>query len=90
MTRKIAISISDRSFEYLQQKTNNRSQFIENLLLQQQKQDLESELEQAYKDQENDPEFHREIAAWDCVTGDGIDEESDSSAEAFDIKNLYA
>ena len=73
MTKKIAISLSDRIFEYLEEVTDNRSAFIENLIAQQQEKDFASKLEQAYIDQENDSEFQEEIALWDCTVGDGID-----------------
>jgi hypothetical protein len=72
VSKKIAVSISDRSFEYLNQVTNNRSAFIDNLIAKQQQKDLETRLEQAYIDQENDPEFQQEIVDWDCTVGDGI------------------
>lgn len=77
MSKKIAVSISDRNFEYLNQVTNNRSAFIDNLIAKQQQKDLETRLEQAYIDQENDPNFHQEIADWDCTIGDGINEKAD-------------
>lgn len=72
MTKKIAISLSDYAFAYLNEVTDNRSAYLENSIFQQQQKDFEAKLEQAYIDQENDPEFHEEIAAWDCTTGDGI------------------
>ncbi len=30
------------------------------------------ELEDAYKDQANDPEFQEEISVWDVTVGDGL------------------
>ncbi len=30
------------------------------------------ELEDAYKDQANDPEFQEEISVWDVAVGDGL------------------
>jgi predicted Zn-dependent protease len=77
VSKKIAVSISDRNFEYLNQVTGNRSAFIDNLISKQQQQDLETRLEQAYIKQENDPEFQQEIADWDCTVGDGISEKAD-------------
>ena len=73
MSKKIAISLSDRTFQYLDQVTDNRSAFIEQLIVEKQDRDFKTKLEQAYIDQESDPEFHEEIAAWDCTVGDGID-----------------
>ncbi len=73
MTQKIAISLSNSTFKYLEQVAENRSAFIEDLIIQQQKKDFAKNLEQAYIDQENDPEFHEEIKLWDSTAGDGID-----------------
>jgi predicted CopG family antitoxin len=72
---KITISISDRAFEYLNSATDNRSKFINDLIERQEQLNFEQRLEQAYIDQELDPEFHREKQLWECVSGDGIDED---------------
>lgn len=72
---KIGINISDRSLKYLDKAAKNRSAFIDRLIEEKRKKDFQEELEKAYIDQENDPEFHAEVEAWDCVVGDGIDEE---------------
>jgi hypothetical protein len=34
-------------------------------------------LEQAYIDQEQDPEFHTEKQLWECALGDGLDDSVD-------------
>lgn len=72
MTSKITISIEASLLEYLDSKTDNRSKFINELVRSQAQKDFELELESAYIDQENDPEFQAEIKLWDCVSGDGI------------------
>ncbi len=72
---KITISISDRAFEYLNSTTDNRSKFINDLIERQEQLNFEQRLEQAYIDQEQDPEFHLEKQLWECVSGDGIDED---------------
>ncbi len=74
MTRKITISLEDAVFDYLNQKTSNRSSYINDLIIRQQKIEQDKLLEQAYIDQENDPEFHREKQLWECTTGDGLDD----------------
>lgn len=73
MTRKITISLEDSIYEYLSNKTDNRSGYINDLIAQQQKIEQEKILEQAYIDQENDPEFHQEKQLWECTVGDGLD-----------------
>lgn len=70
---KIGISISDRSFKYVNSVTDNRSKFINDLIEQHEQMILEHRLEQAYINQELDPEFQIEKQLWECVSGDGID-----------------
>ena len=72
MAAKITISLDESLIEFIDQRTNNRSKFISELLSQLKQKEFEAELEKAYIDQENDPEFQQEIAAWDCVAGDGL------------------
>ena len=74
MTRKITISLEDSVYEYLADKTDNRSAYINDLIAQQRKIEQERLLEQAYIDQENDPEFHQEKQLWECTVGDGIED----------------
>ena len=74
MTRKITISLEDSVYEYLADKTDNRSGYINDLIAQQRKIEQERLLEQAYIDQENDPEFHQEKQLWECTVGDGLED----------------
>ena len=74
MTAKISINIDDRAFEFLKQVTNNRSAYINNLLLEKEREQLEEKLRQAYREQNQDPEFHQSIKDWDVTVGDGLDE----------------
>lgn len=71
---KITISISDRAYRYLNSATENRSKFINDLIEQQEQTDFECKLEQAYIDQEQDPEFHLEKQLWECTISDGLDD----------------
>lgn len=73
MTKRVSICLEDSVLEFLDQITNNRSAYINELLAQQQRINLERELEAAYKEQAEDPQFQSEIKAWDCTVGDGID-----------------
>ena len=74
MTAKITINIDDRAFEFLKQVTTNRSAYINNLLLEKEREQLEEKLRQAYREQNQDPEFQQSIKDWDVTVGDGLDE----------------
>jgi len=73
MASKITINIDDRAFEFLKQITNNRSAYINNLLLEKEREQLREELRQAYREQNQDPEFQQSIKDWDVTVGDGLD-----------------
>lgn len=72
MTTKITINIDDRVFEFLKQVTNNRSAYINNLLLEKEREQLQEKLKQAYREQNQDPEFQQSIKDWDITVGDGL------------------
>ncbi len=74
MTAKITINIDDRAFEFLKQITTNRSAYINQLLLEKEREQLEEKLRQAYREQNQDPEFQQSIKDWDVTVGDGLDE----------------
>ncbi|MGK7892155.1 MAG: hypothetical protein AB4372_00480 [Xenococcus sp. (in: cyanobacteria)] len=74
MASKITINIDDRAFEFLKQVTTNRSAYINNLLLEKEREQLEEKLRQAYREQNQDPEFQQSIKDWDVTVGDGLDE----------------
>ncbi len=73
MAAKITINIDDRAFNFLKQVTNNRSAYINNLLLEKEREQLENELRQAYREQNQDLEFQQSIKDWDVTVGDGLD-----------------
>ena len=51
----------------------SNSQFINKILSKEQKRQLLQELENAYIELANDPEYQAEIELWDVTVGDGID-----------------
>ncbi len=73
MAAKIIINVDDRAYNFLKQITNNRSAYINNLLLEKEQEQLEAELRQAYREQNQDPEFQQSIKDWDVTIGDGLD-----------------
>ena len=75
MVAKITISIEDRAYSFLEKVTDNRSAYINSLILAKEREQLEAELRQAYKEQNQDPEFKQAMKDWDVTVGDGLDEE---------------
>lgn len=74
MAAKITINIEDRAYSFLEQVTDNRSAYINSLLLEKEREKLEDELRQAYREQNQDPEFKQALEDWDVTVGDGLDE----------------
>lgn len=74
MAAKITINIEDRAYSFLEKVTDNRSAYINSLLLEKEREKLEDELRQAYREQNQDPEFKQAIEDWDVTVGDGLDE----------------
>ena len=74
MAAKITINIEDRAFNFLEQVTDNRSAYINSLILEKEREKLEQELRQAYREQNQDSEFQQAIKDWDVTVGDGLDE----------------
>lgn len=72
MTKKVSITLDDEILDFVDQLTSNRSSFINNILWKEKKRVLMKELEDAYNDQANDPDFQEEISVWDVTVGDGL------------------
>lgn len=64
--------LDDEVLKFVDQLANNRSSFINDILLKEKKRIFMKELEDAYKEQVNDSEFQEEISAWDVTAGDGL------------------
>jgi Arc/MetJ-type ribon-helix-helix transcriptional regulator len=74
MKQKIAVTLDEDLVAFLDAvASGNRSDYINNLLREQRKQVLETELIAALKSDASDPDYQAEIAVWDSVVGDGID-----------------
>ncbi|NJR38923.1 MAG: hypothetical protein HC781_08900 [Leptolyngbyaceae cyanobacterium CSU_1_4] len=72
MSKKVSITLDDEVLEFVDQRSGNRSSFI-NRVLQKEKQRLfMKDLANAYREQANDPEFQEEVAVWDIAVGDGL------------------
>lgn len=72
MSKKVSITLDDEVLDFVDQLTSNRSSFINDILWKEKKRILMKELENAYKEQVNDPEFQEEIVAWDVTVNDGL------------------
>ena len=72
MSKKVSITLDDEVLKFVDQLADNRSSFINDILLKEKKRIFMKELEDAYKEQVNDPEFQAEISDWDVTAGDGL------------------
>jgi predicted nucleic acid-binding protein len=73
MVQKISITLDAEVLAFIDSKTKNRSQLINQVFAKLKKQDALVQLEQAYVEQSRDPEEIEEIELWDLVVGDEID-----------------
>jgi len=72
MSKKVSITLDDEVLDFVDQLARNRSSFINEVLWQEKRRIFMKELEEAYKDQANDPELQQEISVWDVTAGDGL------------------
>jgi metal-responsive CopG/Arc/MetJ family transcriptional regulator len=72
MSKKVSITLDDEVLDFVDRLASNRSSFINDVLWKEQQRIFMKELEDAYKDQVNDPEFQEEISVWDVTVGDGL------------------
>jgi metal-responsive CopG/Arc/MetJ family transcriptional regulator len=73
MSRKISITLDDEILNFIDQRTNNRSSFINEILWHEKQRSFVQELAEAYRDQSSDPALLEEASAWDVTAGDGLD-----------------
>ena len=72
MSKKVSITLDDEVLDFVDRLASNRSRFINDVLWQEKRRVFMKELEDAYKDQANDPEIQAEISVWDIAVGDGL------------------
>jgi metal-responsive CopG/Arc/MetJ family transcriptional regulator len=72
MSKKVSITLDDEVLDFVDRLASNRSSFINDVLWQEKRRIFMKELEDAYKDQANDPESQEEISVWDIAVGDGL------------------
>jgi len=73
MSRKVSITLDDEILEFIDGFASNRSSFINAILQKERQRIFLQELEAAYTEQSNDPEFSDEMKIWDVAVGDGLD-----------------
>lgn len=79
MAKKVTITLDDDILAFVDRqaaastKTANRSGYISAVLAAHRRSVLSAEMIAALKQDAEDREYQAEIAAWDCVAGDGID-----------------
>lgn len=73
MSKKISITLDDEILDFIDQRTNDRSSFINEILWYEKQKTLMQELAEAYRDQSGDPDFLEAVSAWDVTAGDGLD-----------------
>ncbi len=72
MSTKVSITLDEDVLAFVDRASQNRSQFINQVLSQESKRQALKELEDAYTALNNDPEYRSEVALWDVTVGDGI------------------
>jgi metal-responsive CopG/Arc/MetJ family transcriptional regulator len=73
MSAKVSITLDREVLEFVDRSSQNRSQFINEILSREKKRRCLQELADAYTELANDPEYQAEIESWDVTVGDGID-----------------
>ena len=72
MSKKVSITLDDQILDFVDGLASNRSSFINEILWKEKRRIMMEELENAYKEQANDPDFQEEISVWDVAVGDGL------------------
>jgi metal-responsive CopG/Arc/MetJ family transcriptional regulator len=72
MGKKVSITLDDEVLSFVDRLASNRSSFINDILWKEKRRIFMQELEDAYKEQVNDPMFQEEISLWDVTAEDGL------------------
>jgi metal-responsive CopG/Arc/MetJ family transcriptional regulator len=73
MSAKVSITLDEEVLEFVDRSSQNRSQFINDILSKEKKRRCLQELADAYTELANDPEYQSEIELWNVTVGDGLD-----------------
>jgi predicted transcriptional regulator len=72
MSKKVSITLDDEVLDFVDRLATNRSSFINDILLKEQKRIFQQELADAYREQADDSEFQQEVSVWDVTVDDGL------------------
>lgn len=72
MSKKVSITLDNEILSFVDRLASNRSSFINDILWKEKQRIFAKELEDAYKEQANDPMFQEEISVWDVTVEDGL------------------
>jgi predicted transcriptional regulator len=72
VSKKVSITLDDEVLSFVDRLADNRSSFINAILLKEKTRIFMEELANAYKEQVNDPVFQEEISMWDVTAEDGL------------------
>jgi metal-responsive CopG/Arc/MetJ family transcriptional regulator len=75
MSTKVSITLDQEILEFVDRSSQNRSQFINEILAKENRRRLLEEIENSYTELANNSEYQAEIELWDVALGDGIDAE---------------
>jgi Arc/MetJ-type ribon-helix-helix transcriptional regulator len=79
MAKKVTITLDDEVLAFVDQQAAmtsnkaNRSGFINAVLAELQRQQLQADLEAAYRRDAQDRAYQEEVSAWDSLAADGLD-----------------
>ena len=73
MKQKVTLSLDEELIEFLDLQANNRSEYLNELLVQHRSQVLAHQIKTALEEDLNDPDYLSSIQDWDTVIGDGLD-----------------
>ncbi len=75
MKQKIAVTLDEQLLAFLDLHSGgNRSEYLNQLLVQERKRTIESELIKALQEDCCDPEYLADFQLWDAVITDGLDD----------------
>jgi capsular polysaccharide biosynthesis protein len=73
MSAKVSITLDEEVLDFVDRSSQNRSQFINEILAKENKRRLLEEIANAYTELANNAEYQSEVELWDIAVGDGID-----------------
>ena len=73
MKQKVTLTLDKGLIEFLDLQADNRSEYLNELLVQHRSQVLAHQIRTALQDDLNDPDYLADIQDWDAVVGDGLD-----------------